>query len=84
MESMNIYILIRTHNCETEELGRYYFRRRKSAVEKARELMDEELPKRRKTRQDDIDYGVNELDKNGFTQYSMLYSEYRIVKETLN
>ena len=81
---MDIYILVRTRNGETEELSRHYFRYRSDAVAKARSLMDEEMPKRRKTRQDDIDRSVKELDEDWFTNDTMLYSEYRILRDTLN
>ena len=80
---MDICILIETRNGETEDVSRHYFRNRDDAVAKARAMMDEALPKRRKTRQDDIDMAVRELDADWFTDDTMLYSEYRILRDTL-
>ena len=80
---MKIYILIETRDCGKEELSRHYFRKRNDALAKAREMMDEALPKRRKTRKDDIGRALKELDADSKTDDSMLYSEYRIEVETL-
>jgi hypothetical protein len=46
-------------------------------------MMDEALPKRRRTRQDDICRALKELDADGETNDGMLYSEYRIEVATL-
>lgn len=78
---MTIYILIETRN--NEELRRLHFRSRGGALLKAGMMMDESLPKRRKTRKEDIDRAMAELDRDGYTGYSMLYSEYRIEEAEL-
>jgi len=80
---MDIYILIETRDCGKEELSRHYFRNRNDALAKARAMMDETLPKRRRTRQDDIDRALKELDADGETNDGMLYYEYRIDVATL-
>ena len=80
---MKIYILIETRDDETEELGRWYFKEWNDAIAKAKELMDESVPASRKTRDDDINESINELDERGFTNNSRLYDEYRIISAEL-
>lgn len=84
---MDIYILIKSffeYGDERDERNRFYFRKRKDAVAKARELMDADVPKRRKTRQQDIDEAVNRLDNTGRSDMANVYYCYKIIKETLN
>lgn len=73
-----IFVLVRTNWDGDEEWSRSYFRNRSDAIAKAREMMDEELPRSRKTRSMDISEGVSELEKNGATSSARLYSGYRI------
>lgn len=81
---MTIYILIRTNDCEREELDREYFLKREDALARARREMEDTLPKRRKTRQADIDEAIAELDADGFTGRSNIYYEYRIIEAKVN
>lgn len=83
--SKTIYILIETKAFDEEETApRSYFFRRENAIERAKKMMDESLPKRRKTRDDDIRRAIDELDSRNFTNDTMLYNHYRIETAEVN
>ena len=84
MASETICILVVSSWGGNEERGRFYFRSKADAIAKAREMMDAELPKGRKTRWADVAEGVAELERDGVASSARLYSEYRIESAVLN